>query len=111
LKTAEFNRRNAESVRGHDMTTNKDHHARIQHAMAFVNRDQLPKGAPVPGTGRQSWRSGLTNRRAGVSSGILSRERLLPHRYMDEGDKGVAHRRSLRRVSERFWRNELANES
>lgn len=88
---------------------NRDHHAKLQSDMAYVTRGDLGRGLPVPGTGKQAWRSAYTNRRAGVSSGILSRERHLPHRYMDEGDKGPKFRRQLRRISEAAWRREVNN--
>lgn len=40
--------------------------------------------------------------RGGVSGG----SRIVPHRYMDEGDNGPAHRREIRRRESRFWRRD-----
>lgn len=71
-------------------------------------KGSLPKGVPVPGLrSRKSCRSG---RRTGRPSGVLSRERLLPHRYADEGDRGVLFRRQLRRLSAALWRRDWVNE-
>ena len=88
----------------------RDANAQKQSWAARMNRGNLPKGVPVPGSGYPKWRSGYTDRRAGVPSGVSANERLLNHRYRDEGDSGPAYRRQLRRVSERFWRADWADE-
>lgn len=67
------------------------------------------KGEPVAGTGKSS-NMGSLRSSAGGNNGVLSRERLLPHRYMDEGDRGKNYRRQLRRLSEAAWRREWADE-
>lgn len=82
----------------------KSGNASFQSAMAYVNKDLLPKGVPVPGTGGHRHKCNCCKRsRAGKPSGVLSRERLLPHRYADEGDRGPEFRRQLRRLSRNFW--------
>lgn len=80
---------------------------KMQSAMAYVNKDLLPKGAPVPGTGnRRAKCSCCRKNRAGKPSGVMSREHLVAHRYMDEGDRGPEFRRYLRRLSRNFWIND-----
>lgn len=66
------------------------------------------KGIPVPGTGGSNYHSKKDSGKGGVSGG----SRIVPHRYMDEGDKGKGHRREIRRkerpmvqdqISEGLW--------
>jgi hypothetical protein len=59
---------------------------------------------PVAGTGRSRIHS--KKDRAGKSNGVIGSSRLLPHRYADEGDKGPAFRRSIRRLENVQWRRE-----
>lgn len=58
---------------------------------------------PVPRTGRHRW-----HRRS--SKGVSANTRALSHRYADEGDKGKAFRRLVRRVESRLWQREAAEE-
>ena len=74
-------------------------------ARAWVDRDKLAKGVPVPRTGRKL--KYTCDARAGKPSGLLSAERLLPHQYADEGAKGKKFRRTMRRLSKRVWVAEL----
>jgi hypothetical protein len=57
---------------------------------------------PVPGVRRFRW-----HRRSGRNSGVSANSRVASHRYMDEGDKGPAFRRLIRRRETRLWRAEL----
>jgi len=57
---------------------------------------------PVPLTGRWRW-----HRRFKRNSGVSGNSRILPNRYMDEGDNGRQHRRQIRRTEARLWRREL----
>lgn len=59
---------------------------------------------PVAGTGRSRHHS--KNNRAGKPNGVIGSSRLLPHRYADEGDKGRAFRRTIRRLENVQWRQE-----
>jgi len=78
-----------------------------------MQRHALPeeKGIPVAGTGmtRRRYHSKKDSSR---SSGVSGNSRVLPHRYMDEGDNGKGHRREIRRkervavqaeISEGLW--------
>lgn len=60
------------------------------------------KGIPVPRTGSRRWHSGKNSGKAGV----IGNSRVLPHRYMDEGDKGAAHNRHIKRVERAQWLSE-----
>jgi hypothetical protein len=60
---------------------------------------------PVPNTARCRWPS-RRSRSGGVSGG----SRIVPHRYLDEGDNGPAHRRLIRRLEGRMWRRELEDQ-
>lgn len=60
------------------------------------------KGIPVPRTGSRRWHSGKNSGK----SGVIGNSRVLPHRYMDEGDKGKAHNRHIKRVERAQWRAE-----
>jgi hypothetical protein len=60
------------------------------------------KGVPVPRTGRSRWHSGKNSGK----SGVIGNSRVLPHRYMDEGDKGATHNRHIKRVERSLWRSE-----
>lgn len=45
------------------------------------------------------------------NGGVIGNSRIVPHRYMDEGDKGPALRREIKRREERLWRKEAEEES
>lgn len=64
------------------------------------------KGIPVARTGSRRWHSGKNSGKAGV----IGNSRVLPHRYMDEGDKGKAHNRHIKRVERAQWRAEWEQE-
>lgn len=40
------------------------------------------------------------------NGGVIGNSRIIPHRYLDEGDKGKQHRREIKRREERLWRKE-----
>lgn len=89
----------------------RDANANKQSWAARQKRGELPKGVPVPGASyrRRKCRC-CKNSRAGVPSGVNAHERFLAHRYMDEGDKGPEFRRLIRRLSNKAWRKDWANE-
>lgn len=64
------------------------------------------KGTPVPGTGKSRWHS----RKDSGKAGVIGSSRVLPHRYMDEGDKGKAHNRRIKRVERAQWLSEAMAE-
>jgi len=64
------------------------------------------KGIPVPRTGSRRWHSGKNSGK----SGVIGNSRVLPHRYMDEGDKGAAHNRHIKRVERAQWLSEALEE-
>lgn len=61
------------------------------------------KGTPVPHTGVRRVSSGKDSGKGGVSGG----SRVLPHRYMSEGDAGPQHRREVRRKERRMVADEI----
>lgn len=82
-------------------------HSAQGHIAKIRIREETFRTDPIPGTGVMHWRSAYHNRRAGKPSGVSARETYLPHRYMDEGDKGPGHRRAIRRLSNKAWRSEV----
>ena len=82
----------------------------VQSMNARRGNAELPKGVPVAGLRGHYRHGGWRGRRAGKPSGVSANERLLSHRYMDEGDNGPKHRKMIRRVSERFWRKDWSRE-
>lgn len=64
------------------------------------------KGIPVPRTGSRRWHSGKNSGKTGV----IGSSRVLPHRYMDEGDKGKGHNRHIKRLERALWRSEALEE-
>lgn len=64
------------------------------------------KGIPVPGTGAKRYHSKKSSGKTGVSGS----SRILPHRYMDEGDNGKGHRREVRRKERPLWISEVQEE-
>lgn len=64
------------------------------------------KGIPVPGTGSSRWHSGKNSGKTGV----IGSSRMLPHRYMDEGDKGKSHNRHIKRLERRLWLQDWLDE-
>lgn len=64
------------------------------------------KGIPVPGTGRWRWHSSKNSGKTGV----IGSSRMLPHRYMDEGDKGKGHNRHIKRLERALWQREWLDE-
>ena len=67
---------------------------------------QEDKGIPVPGTGKSRWHSGKNSGKTGV----IGSSRMLPHRYMDEGDKGKGHNRHIKRLEKRMWQQDWLDE-
>lgn len=65
------------------------------------------KGIPVPHTGRSRWHSAKDSGKTGV----IGSSRMLPHRYMDEGDKGKGHNRHIKRLERSLWQREWEDES
>jgi hypothetical protein len=65
------------------------------------------KGIPVPRTGARRWHSGKSSGKTGV----IGSSRMLPHRYMDEGDKGAIHNRHIKRVERAQWLSEWQEDS
>jgi len=41
------------------------------------------------------------------NGGVIGNSRIVPHRYMDEGDNGPAHRREIKRREKRLWKKEI----
>jgi hypothetical protein len=73
------------------------------------NGSPVPPGFPVPRTGgRGKWK--LNPARAGKPSGVVGNSRTLAHHYIDEGCKGSAHNRSIRRRERVQWLSEVAEE-
>lgn len=64
------------------------------------------KGVPVPHTGRRHWHS----RKDSGKTGVIGSSRMLPHRYMDEGDKGKDHNRHIKRLEKALWLREWVEE-
>lgn len=64
------------------------------------------KGIPVPHTGRSRWHSAKNSGKTGV----IGSSRMLPHRYMDEGDKGKGHNRHIKRLERALWQREWIDE-
>lgn len=64
------------------------------------------KGIPVPGTSAKRWHSGKNSGKTGV----IGSSRMLPHRYMDEGDKGKGHNRHIKRLERALWQREWLDE-
>jgi hypothetical protein len=64
------------------------------------------KGIPVPRTGARRWHS----RKDSGKTGVIGSSRVLPHRYMDEGDKGATHNRHIKRVERAQWQAEAMEE-
>lgn len=48
--------------------------------------------------------------RRAKTGGVIGNSKIVPHRYLDEGDNGHAHRREIRRREERLWRREADEE-
>lgn len=65
------------------------------------------KGVPVPHTGKRRWHSG---KNGSGGSGVIGNSRVLPHRYMDDGDKGAAHNRHIKRLERVQWLSEWQSE-
>lgn len=82
----------------------RDGNAQMQSAMDRINRGELPKGVPVPRTGKRG-NYGLRDS-AGKTSGVSGNSRIVPHRYLDEGDNGKTHRREVRRKEREAWISE-----
>ncbi|QDH93870.1 hypothetical protein SEA_EVY_239 [Streptomyces phage Evy] len=68
------------------------------------------KGIPVPGTGRVSCGGYCCHSSSSGNSGVMGNSRIVSHRYMDEGEKGRAHRREIRRKERVFWMAEAMEE-
>lgn len=65
---------------------------------------QEEKGIPVPRTGKRRWHSGKNSGKTGV----IGNSHVVSHRYMDEGDKGPALRREIRRKEQVIVDQEIA---
>lgn len=48
--------------------------------------------------------------RRSKNGGVIGNSRVVPHRYMNEGDNGPAHRREIKRREKRLWRREADEE-
>lgn len=73
----------------------------------------MPKGIPVPNTGRKSpaaLRAKTGRERPGAPNGVMGSSRILPHRYAGDGDTGAWFRRIIRHRENVFWRAESRDE-
>lgn len=66
--------------------------------------ETLTEGSPVPRTGKRN------RRKYKNGAGVSANSRILSHHYADEGEKGQAHRREIRRRERILWRLEWEDE-
>jgi len=62
------------------------------------------KGIPVPGTANRN------RRKYKNGAGVSANSRVLSHHYADEGEKGQAHRREIKRKERALWLSEWQDE-
>ena len=82
----------------------RDGNDAMQSALAWVTRDILPKGVPIPRTGGVRSHGNYGGQR---SRGVSGNSHILSHRYPIEGDKGPVHRRAIRRAETALWHAEV----
>jgi hypothetical protein len=77
---------------------------RLQSALAWLASDDLPRGVPIPRTGKRRHHKYYNG------SGVSANSRVLAHHYADEGDKGTALRREIRRKERVQWQRDWSQE-